>query len=146
MKRRTRAAPVAGSRLRDSVPKVMKTGALLAVLAVSGCAADSAAATITAEDFRRAAADGDSSAECWMLSPHTREEVAGGTRCEDQVTSLKIPSEGAAVRTERYGRNALVEFPDDTVFLTVSGSGWRVTGAGCRAQGDAPYECEVGGQ
>jgi hypothetical protein len=145
MKRRTGIAPVAGSRLRDRLPTVMKTGALLAVLTVSGCAADSTGATSAAEDFRRAAADGDPSAGCAMLSPHTREEVAGEARCEDQLASLEIPSEGAAVRTERYGRNALVEFPDDTVFLTVSGSGWRVTGAGCRAQGDAPYECEVGG-
>jgi len=145
MERSTSAAPVTGSRLRGSLPKVLMAAALLAVLAVSGCAADSVGATNTAEDFRRAVAGGDPSAACSMLSAHTLEDVAGETRCEDQMASLKIPSEGAAVRTERYGRSALVEFQDDTVFLTVSGSGWQVTGAGCRVRGEAPYECEIGG-
>lgn len=145
MSRRGSGTPVTGLRVRNSLPKVMKAGALLAVLAVSGCAADSAGATFAAEDFRRAAADGDPSAQCSMLSAHTREKVAGKTRCEDQLASLAIPTEGVAIRTERYGRNAMVEFQDDTVFLAVSGSGWQVTGAGCRAQGEAPYECEIGG-
>jgi hypothetical protein len=120
-------------------------GAFLTVLAISGCAPDGADAAAAAQDFRRAAAGGDAALACSMLSPRAREETGAKTSCEDQVESLHLPAAGAVLRAERYGRNAMVEFDDDTMFLTVSGSGWQVTGADCTARGDAPYDCEVGG-
>lgn len=120
-------------------------GVLLTVLAISGCALDGAGASAAAQEFKRAAADGDASLACSLLSAPAREETAAKTSCEDQMESLHLPAAGALLRTERFGRNARVVFEDDTVFLTVSGSGWQVTGAGCRARGDAPYDCEVGG-
>jgi hypothetical protein len=119
-------------------------GVSLAVLAISGCAPDGSGAAVAAQDFRRAIAD-DSSSACSMLTPRAREKTAATTTCEDQVESLQLTAGAAVLRTERYGRNAMVEFEDDTVFLTVSGSGWQVTGAGCTARGEAPYDCEVGG-
>lgn len=145
MRRSTGFVLVTRPRFRGLLPGVIKVCSLLAVVAVTGCAADTAGAAGAAEEFRRAAADGDPSVECSMLSPHTRAKVAGGTSCEDRLASLQLPSEGTALRTERFGRNAMVVFPDDTVFLTVSGSAWQVTGAGCTANGDAPYDCDVGG-
>ena len=127
------------------LPRLVAAGALLAVLAVPGCAPGSAGAAGAAQDFRRAIADGDATAACSMLSQHTREEAAAQTSCEDQLESLQLPAEENPLRTESYGRSAMVEFEDDTVFLTVSGSGWQVTGAGCVQRGDSPYDCEVGG-
>lgn len=128
-----------------SLRTLTAVGVFLAVLAVSGCAPDSAGAAEAAQDFRRAVIEGDASSACSMLTPLAREEIAAKTSCEDHMGSLQLPAEGPALGTERYGRNAVVQFEDDTVFLTVSGSGWQVTGAGCRAQGEAPYDCKVGG-
>ena len=134
-----------GSPRKRFIPRLRAVGAVLAVLVVSGCAPGNAGAAGAAEDFRRAVADGDPSTACSMLSAHTREKAAAETSCEDQLESLQLPTDGAAQRTESYGREAMVEFEDDTVFLTVSGSGWQVTGAGCEQRAKSPYDCEVGG-
>jgi hypothetical protein len=80
-----------------------------------------------------------------MLSPHTREEASATSSCEEELESLELPSEGNILRAESYGREAIVEFEDDTVFLTVSGTGWQVTGAGCEERVGSSYNCEVGG-
>lgn len=140
---RTAARRVGGWAGRLS--RQLKTVPLLALLAVGGCAPSSAGAGSAAQDFRKALADGDSSAACSMLTPHLHEEASAQGTCEEQLESLQLPASGEAVKTETYGRNAMVEFDDDTVFLTVSGSGWQVTGAGCTAQGESPYNCELGG-
>jgi septal ring factor EnvC (AmiA/AmiB activator) len=121
----------------------MKAALVLVVLAVSGCA-ESAGAAAAAQEFRRAAGTGDASAACSMLSPKAREKAAASSTCEEQFGSLQLPTTGAVVRTERYGRNAMVVFGDDTVFLTAAASGWLVTGAGCKPRGELPYDCEVG--
>jgi hypothetical protein len=88
-------------------------------------------------------------AACSLLQPNTREETArsgeSGT-CEAQLEKAQLPDPGNVVRTEVYGRDAFVEFENDTVFLAVSEGGWRVTGAGCSPRGEAPYTCEVGGK
>lgn len=119
---------------------------LLAVLAIAGCAPDSAGAAATAREFRQAVADGDLPAACSILSQQVREETAADSSCEENLASLEVPAAaGDAVKTESYGRNAMVRFPDDTLFLTTSAAGWHVTGAGCVSQGEAPYNCEVGG-
>src|SRR5690349_11508067 len=110
-----------------TLPRLMKAGLVLVVLAVSGCAPESAGAAATAQEFRRTAAAGDTAAACAMLSPKAREKTAADSTCQDQLTSLQLPTTGAALRTARYGRNAMVEFEDDTVFLTADGSGWLVT-------------------
>ena len=127
------------------LPKFIKAGLLLVVVSVSGCAPDSAGAAATAQEFRQAAAAGDTSATCSMLGPKAREKAAAGSTCEDQLASLQLPTSGAALKTQRYGRNAMVEFEDDSVFLTMTGAGWQVTGAGCMPRGELPYDCEVGG-
>lgn len=124
----------------------VKAVSLLAVLAIAGCAPDSVGAAAAAREFRQAVADGDSPAACSFLSEQVREETAADSSCEDQLASLQLPAAaGEALQTESYGRNAMVEFRDDTVFLTMSGSGWQITGAGCVAQGESPYNCELGG-
>lgn len=135
-----------GRRARaGKLPGLMKAGLVVVVLAVSGCAPESAGAAAAAQEFRRAAAAGDTSAACSMLSPKAREKAAASGTCEEQLASLQLPTTGAELRTARYGRNAMVEFDDDTIFLTASGSGWLVTGAGCKPRGELPYDCDVGG-
>lgn len=118
---------------------------LLVLLAVSGCAPDSAGAAAAAQDFRQAITAGDTSTACSMLRPRVREKVAADSTCEDQIKLLQLSAGGSVLRTESYGRNAMVEFEDDTVFLAASGSGWQVTGAGCTSRGESSYDCEVGG-
>ena len=142
-RRRTRSPGVGSSA--GTLPRLVAVGAFLAVLAVAGCAPDNAGAARAAQDFRRAVADGDPSAACAMLSAHTREEAAAETSCEEELGSLDLPSEGQALRAESYGREAMVEFEDDTVFLTVSGQGWQITGAGCEERAGSAFDCEVGG-
>ena len=44
---------------------------------------------------------------------------------------------------EIWGGDAQVALADDTVFLTETDTGWRVTAAVCRVRTDAPYDCEV---
>lgn len=142
MKRPQTGGCAAGFRV-GLVPMLM--GVLLAAHSLSGCSPDSAGAAGAAQDFRRAVAGGDPSTACSMLSPHTREEAAAESNCEDELPLLDLPADGAVLRTESYGRNAMVVFEDDTLFLSVSGTGWQVTGAGCVQRGESPYDCEVGG-
>lgn len=126
-------------------PGFMRALPLLVMLGVSGCAPDSAGAAAAAQDFRRAIAAGDTSAACSMLMPRAREKAAANSTCQDQIMSLQLPAGGTVLRTESYGRSAMVEFEDDTVFLAASGSGWQVTGAGCTSRGDSSFDCGVGG-
>jgi hypothetical protein len=140
-RRRTRFRS-SGSR---ALSRLAVACSFVVVLGVAGCAPDSGGAARAAEDFRQAVADGDPSAACSMLTEHTREEAAATTSCEEELESLELPSDGNVVSAESYGREAIVEFEDDTVFLTVSGSGWQVTGAGCEEHDESSYNCEVGG-
>ena len=39
----------------------------------------------------------------------------------------------------------LVKLAGDTLFLTETSAGWRITAAVCRPQAERPYECEVDG-
>jgi len=57
-----------------------------------------------------------------------------------------VPLTGGEVRqVEIWGGDAQVRLGDDTVFLTETGAGWRVTAAACEPRGEAPYDCEVEG-
>ncbi|MDQ0620211.1 hypothetical protein [Arthrobacter globiformis] len=128
---------------------------LLALLALSGgvlsgCAAEGTEAAEAAEAFHRDVASSDMTAACSRLQSKTREETArssdAGT-CESQLEKANIPDPGKLLSTEQFGRDAFIEFENDTVFLAASDAGWRITGAGCTANGEeAPYTCEVGGK
>jgi hypothetical protein len=126
---------------------VLALAGIAALLAVSGCAPEGAAAADAAQKFHQALAASDWSAACAMLQSDIREKAAQeqeGT-CEDRLRSAQIPAPGAVARTEIYGRGAFVEFESDAVFLAAAEGGWKITAAGCTPNGDAPYTCEVGG-
>ena len=118
--------------------------------ALSGCAPEGTAAAEAAEAFHRDVAGSDMTAACSLLQSKTRQETArssdAGT-CESQLEKAQFTDPGNLLSTEQFGRNAFVEFENDTVFLAASDAGWKITGAGCTPSGEeAPYTCEVGGK
>jgi hypothetical protein len=89
---------------------------------------------------------GDPEERCDLLVPATRAafEQSAGAPCLEAIEDL--PLEGGSVESvEIWGGDAQVKLAGDTVFLTETSSGWRVTSAACRPQGQAPYDCEVDG-
>ena len=83
---------------------------------------------------------------CDLLAPATRAEFeeSEGAPCEQAIES--VPLEGGAVESvEIWGGDAQVRMTGDTVFLTETSTGWRITAASCRPNGEAPYDCEVEG-
>jgi hypothetical protein len=122
----------------------------LSLLTLAACAPDrTAGAAAAAEEFHRAYTAGNVSEACSLLQAETREKTAstgGAGSCENELQGQQLPDAGNILQTDVYGRNALVEFEKDTVFLTASKDGWKVTAAGCTPNGEAPYRCEIGGK
>jgi hypothetical protein len=118
---------------------------VLGVLLTSGCASASR------PDVQRVAAAfedpaGDPQGRCDLLAPTTLEtlEADASAPCADAIGA--IPLTGGAVRAvEVWGDGAQVRLAGDTVFLVETGTGWKVTAAGCEPRGSAPYDCEVEG-
>ena len=137
-------AELRGSRL------AVACAGLLSLLTLAGCASDrTAAAAGAAQEFYRAFIAGNVSEACSLLQAETREETArtgGAGSCENQLRGQQLPDAGKILHIDIYGRNALVKFENDTVFLTTSKDGWKITAAGCTPNGEAPYRCEVGGK
>lgn len=114
-----------------------------AALLLGGC---SSASEADVEQVARTFADPaeDPAARCDLLAPETLAtfEESEGAPCAEAITQL--PTDAGDVRSvEVWGRDAQVKLTGDTVFLTETRAGWRVTAAACRAQADAPYDCEV---
>jgi hypothetical protein len=89
---------------------------------------------------------GDAELRCDLLAPATRVafEKSESTPCAEAVKDL--PLQGGAVESiEIFGGDAQVKLAGDTVFLTETSAGWRITAAACRPKGEAPYDCEVDG-
>jgi hypothetical protein len=88
----------------------------------------------------------DPSARCAILAPATvaAVEAARSESCVRAMAQLSLP-EGAVVSSAVWGDEAQVQLVGDTVFLTRTSAGWRVTAAGCRSRGDAPYVCRLEG-
>jgi hypothetical protein len=99
-------------------------------------------------DVARAFADpaGDLGSRCDLLAPAAREalESDGSGPCADVLGDLPLPG-GRVESVEVWGGNAQVRMSGDTLFLTQTPAGWRVTAAGCEPRGEAPYDCEVEG-
>jgi hypothetical protein len=88
----------------------------------------------------------DAEARCDLLAPVTRTafEQSESAPCSEAIGDL--PLQGGDVESvEIWGGDAQVTLAGDTVFLTETSVGWRVTAAACRPQAEAPYDCEVDG-
>ena len=70
-------------------------------------------------------------------------EKSESTNCADAIGQL--PLDGGNVRSVQvWGGDAQVKLSGDTLFLTQTHAGWKVSAAACTPNADAPYDCEVG--
>jgi hypothetical protein len=116
-----------------------------AVLLLSGCSsAQEADAGRVASTF--ADPSGDPEARCALLAPATLAvlEEDESAPCAEAIAELPLDA-GEVRSVEVWGGDAQVKLVGDTVFLTETGSGWKVTAAACRMRTDAPYDCQVEG-
>jgi hypothetical protein len=116
-----------------------------AVLLAAGCAAPGQdAVTAAADAWLTAVRDGDTAAQCRLLTPAAAGSAATGDEtCEQALGDLELPGEGPVGAVQVWSDQAQVRTPADTVFLTRLDDGWRVSAAGCEFRGDEPYDCDV---
>jgi hypothetical protein len=117
---------------------------------IAGCSAlnpGTDAAVDTVQRFHDELAAGDTGQACALLAPNAVEGVEGGETgsCPNKLAQLSLPRSGAVTDSRAYGRSAQVRLQDDTVFLTRSGTEWKITAAGCIQRGERPYDCDVKG-
>ena len=115
----------------------------LAALLVSGCASSQQPEVQrVATTFEHSG--GDPQARCELLTPKALAalEKSQSASCADAIGQL--PLSGGDVRSVQvWGGDAQVRLSGDTLFLTETHAGWKVSAAACRPNADAPYDCEV---
>jgi hypothetical protein len=127
--RRTRCATVASAA---------------AVLLLTGCGSlDADGVHDAAEGF--AAAGNDAAARCALLARQTLSslEKDESAPCQDAIQDMPVGT-GDLRSVEVWGEEAQAKLEDDTLFLTRTPDGWRISAAGCTPQGpERPYHCQV---
>ena len=119
--------------------------ALLATATLSGCAGleegDVGRVAGAFEDPAATPAD-----RCALLAPATLQTLESdeSAPCLDVIGQVPLPG-GVVEAVEVWGGQAQVRLGGDTVFLTETPSGWRVTAAACEPRGEMPYDCQVEG-
>lgn len=124
--------------------------ALALACAMSGCGAVDArreAARAMVSRFEQAVRAGDAASLCGALAPGTREELelSAQATCAASVLGEDLPNGGAGRHVDVHGRQARAVLEKDTLFLSLFPDGWKVVAAGCRPQGDRPYQCSIKG-
>ncbi len=128
--------------------------ALAATLSAAGCSGGSdlsarqAAAADIATDLVAATEAGNGRLACELLTPDTRGEVEQESErpCAQGLLQKDLPPGGPVSRSEVFGRQAIVQLGEQTLFLSRVGSVWRVNAAGCAPRPlDMPYDCTVKG-
>jgi hypothetical protein len=131
--------------LPRSAPLTRRSLVLLGstVLLLSGCSsAQRADVEQVATTFTDPSSDPE--ARCDLLAPATLDSFEQSTSAPCTEAIEQLPLDAGEVRSvEVWGADAQVKLGGDTLFLTETHSGWRITAAACRPQGDAPYDCEV---
>jgi hypothetical protein len=119
--------------------------AVLAGLAASlltGCG------DLSVEDVERVAttfagAEDDPVTRCGLLARTTLDAIEEEGPGEDAIGELPLGS-GEVTAVEVWGEEAQVRLADDTLFLTRTADGWRISAAACAAQGaELPYDCRL---
>ena len=114
----------------------------MAVCALAPAACSSADEPVVRE-VAAAFATGDAQARCDLLAPATLSSVASDGPCPEALAELPLGS-GDLVSVQVWGEDAQVHLTDDTLFLTRTDAGWRVSAGACAPAGaDLPYECEL---
>jgi hypothetical protein len=108
---------------------------VLPLTLVTACSAgpDTTAASGVAAAFHRAIQDGDGAAACALLAPATVEDLEGTSAqsCPEAILSQHLPDAQQVQDSEAFGRAAQVLMDGDVVFLSVFGTEWLITAAGC---------------
>jgi hypothetical protein len=119
-------------------------GGVLAVV-LTGCSSASA------DDVGAAAAAfedpaADPQARCDLLARATLAtfESDESAPCAEVIGDVLLPG-GEVTAVQVWGGEAQVRLGGETVFLTETDAGWRITAAGCEPRGEAPYDCQVEG-
>lgn len=88
----------------------------------------------------------DPEVRCDLLVPATRAafEESQSAPCPEAIGDLALEG-GSVASVEVWGGDAQVKLAGDTVFLTETSAGWRITSAACRPRPAAPYDCAVDG-
>jgi hypothetical protein len=121
------------------VALVLSAGMLL-----TGCAhpGGSGVRAATTAFFAAVSAD-DGDAACADLAPQAAEALGSAdSTCAEEIVKLDLKG-GSYVSSQVWGDRAEVKMSQDTVFLARFPGGWKVTGAGCEAQPQGPYDCDV---
>lgn len=116
--------------------------AVSAVLSMCGCGSLSAG---DVADLGAAFADADAARQCELLLPNTRTslEEEESSPCEAAIGQVGLGA-GDVTAVEVWGEEAQVRLTDDTLFLTRTTEGWRISAAACTPQGeDLPYDCRL---
>ncbi len=118
-----------------------------AALALSGCSQAMASPAGVAGDFEEALGTRDFAGACELLTPAALSDLEDGSgmACEQALESLGIPAGGRVLHVEAWGRAAIAELEQDTLFLARTGETWAVRAAGCTPVPEAPYDCIVTG-
>jgi hypothetical protein len=140
-------------RRRRQRPGIALGAAILTIVllaSVAGCAGlnpGTSEAGTTALGFHSALGSGDHARACELLIPAAVEKLEAGAAgtCPEKLAQLDVPAATSVQDSVAYGSNAQVIMDQDTLFLTRSGDGWKITAAGCTARGERPYDCEVEG-
>lgn len=126
---------------------------LAVTLLLAGCAgrgsAEDAAVGDAATAFFAAAGSAPAGA-CDLLAPATRDSIqADGEDCADALAEVAADGDvdSAEPRVDVYGRDAMVRWGAQTLFLARFDDGWLVTAAGCEPRGkDLPHDCTIEGR
>jgi hypothetical protein len=89
----------------------------------------------------------DPRTRCDLLAPATliAFEQDESASCTEAIAELPLGGGGEIESVEIWGGDAQVRMSGDTLFLTETRAGWRITAAACEERAEAPYECEVEG-
>ena len=123
---------------------------VLAILGVGAALLAGCASAHEPEVERVATTFEDPSAEpqerCDLLIPATRAafEQSESAPCAEAIEDLPLEA-GTVESVEIWGGDAQVKLTGDTVFLSETSDGWRITSAACTPRAEAPYDCEVDG-
>src|SRR5689334_14758316 len=122
-------------------------GCVALLLVLAGCANGSSEqeAASAAARFLTATSRGDGQTACDLLTPLVRQNLvtSQGQPCPQSLPMDQL--RGTVGQAEVWSDWARVSTNQGTVFLTQFDNGWLVSAAGCRANGDAPDLCVVGG-
>lgn len=89
----------------------------------------------------------DAADRCALLTPTVVAalEEDSSTTCDLAIDDVPV-GDGDVRSVEVWGEEAQARLTDDTLFLTRTADGWRITAAACRPQAEGqPYACALEG-